>query len=75
MLAAVVHFTASTGKFAFKIFLIALFIFFTGPIASHMLSRAAYFIGVKQQDGSVLDHMEDYTPPQDGSSNPGENLS
>lgn len=63
MLAAVVHFTALTGQFAFKLFLMALFIFFTGPIATHMLSRGAYFTGVKQWEGSVLDQMKDYTPP------------
>lgn len=65
MLAAVVHFTALTGDFAFKLFLMALFIFFTSPIASHMMSRGAYFAGVKQWEGSVIDEMSGYTPPTD----------
>ncbi|HHY59514.1 MAG TPA: monovalent cation/H(+) antiporter subunit G [Clostridia bacterium] len=63
MLAAVVHFTALTGELAFKLLLMTMFIFFTGPIASHMITRAAYFSGVKQWQGSVLDQMKDYTPP------------
>lgn len=72
MLAAVVHFTALTGQFAFKLFLMALFIFFTGPIATHMLSRAAYFTGVKQWEGSVLDDLAGYTPPVDDSAMQGD---
>lgn len=60
MLAVLVHFTAQTGSFPFKFFLIALFVVLTGPVASHMLLRSAHFTGVKQQEGSVLDEMEGY---------------
>lgn len=65
MLAALVYFTAQTGSVPIKLLLVALFIFFTGPISGHMLSRAAYFIGVEQHKGKVLDDMADYTPPRE----------
>lgn len=64
-LAAIVFFTAKTGTVPISLLLVALFIFFTGPIGSHMLLRAAYFTGIKQHKGRVVDDMVDYTPPRD----------
>ena len=64
MVAALVYFTVQTGTFPFKLFLIALFIFLTGPIGSHMLTRAAYFTGIKPWEGTVVDDLKDYTPPK-----------
>lgn len=64
MVAALVYFTVQTGTFPFKLFLIALFIFLTGPIGSHMLTRAAYFTGIKPWEGTVVDDLKNYTPPE-----------
>ncbi len=64
-LAAIVYFTARNGSLPISLLLVALFIFFTGPIGAHMLTRAAYFIGIKQHDGKAIDEMADYIPPRD----------
>ena len=63
-----------------KIVAVLLFIFLTTPIASHMITRAAYLTGVPQWKGTVADEMKDcYTiergelqsrPPNELSSQP-----
>lgn len=60
MLAALVYFTAQNGTFPFKLFLIFLFVFFTGPVGSHMMSRAAYLTKVKLWEGTFVDEMKNY---------------
>lgn len=37
---------------------IGFFLLLTTPVAGHMISRAAHFIGVKQWKGSVLDELK-----------------
>jgi multicomponent Na+:H+ antiporter subunit G len=37
--------------------LIVIFLFLTAPIASHLIARAAYFVGVKQWEGSIVDEI------------------
>ena len=41
-----------------KIVAVLLFVFFTTPIATHMIVRAAYLTGVKQWKGTVADEMK-----------------
>ncbi len=49
-----------------KIVAVLLFIFFTTPIATHMIVRAAYLAGVPQWKGTVADEMKGrYTPERD----------
>ncbi|MBN2765372.1 MAG: Na+/H+ antiporter subunit G [Paludibacteraceae bacterium] len=42
-----------------KIFLLIVFILITNPVSSHMLARAAHFIGVKKADLTVVDKLEE----------------
>jgi multicomponent Na+:H+ antiporter subunit G len=41
-----------------KAIAIGFFLLLTTPVAGHMISRAAHFIGVKQWKGSVLDELK-----------------
>ncbi|MEN8115949.1 MAG: monovalent cation/H(+) antiporter subunit G [Bacteroidota bacterium] len=41
-----------------KIFLLIVFILITNPVSSHMLARAAHYIGVKKADVTVVDKLE-----------------
>lgn len=41
-----------------KAIAIVFFLLLTTPVAGHMISRAAHFIGVKQWKGSVLDELK-----------------
>ena len=51
-----------------KIAVVLLFIFFTTPIATHMIARAAYLTGVPQWKGTVADEMKGrYTADSDES--------
>ena len=43
-----------------KIFLLIVFILITNPVSSHMLARAAHYIGVKKADVTVVDELEDF---------------
>jgi len=45
------------GVVAAEAGVIVLFLFLTAPIASHLIARAAYFVGVKQWEGSVKDEL------------------
>lgn len=45
------------GVVAAEAGLIVLFLFLTAPVASHLIARAAYFVGVKQWDGSIIDEI------------------
>ena len=40
-----------------KIFLLIVFILITNPVSSHMLARAAHYIGVKKADVTVVDKL------------------
>jgi multicomponent Na+:H+ antiporter subunit G len=44
-----------------------LFIFLTAPVASHMIGRAAYKLGVPLWKGTVADDLKGYYPPRPGS--------
>ncbi len=39
--------------------LVIIFIFFTAPVASHMLGRAAYLLKVPLWEGTVIDQLHD----------------
>jgi len=41
-----------------KIFLLIVFILITNPVSSHMLARAAHYIGVKKADITVVDKLK-----------------
>jgi multicomponent Na+:H+ antiporter subunit G len=43
-----------------KIFLLIVFILITNPVSSHMLARAAHYIGVKKADITVVDRLSEY---------------
>lgn len=42
-----------------KIFLLIVFILITNPVSSHMLARAAHFIGLRKADITVVDKLEE----------------
>lgn len=44
-----------------------LFIFLTAPVASHMIGRAAYKLGVPLWKGTVADDLKGYYPARPGS--------
>jgi len=44
--------------------LIVLFLFLTAPIASHLIARAAYFVGVQQWEGSIVDEIQQCYNPE-----------
>lgn len=41
-----------------KVVAIIFFLFLTAPVAAHMIGRAAYFIGIKLWEGSVIDELK-----------------
>jgi multicomponent Na+:H+ antiporter subunit G len=43
-----------------KIFLLIVFILITNPVSSHMLARAAHYIGVKKADITVVDRLAEF---------------
>ena len=43
-----------------KVFLLIVFILITNPVSSHMLARAAHYIGVKKADVTVVDKLSEY---------------
>ena len=43
-----------------KIFLLIVFILITNPVSSHMLARAAHYIGVKKADITVVDKLKTF---------------
>ena len=43
-----------------KIFLLIVFILFTNPVSSHMLARAAHYIGIKKADITVVDKLSTF---------------
>lgn len=43
-----------------KIFLLIVFILITNPVSSHMLARAAHFIGIKKADVTVVDKLAEF---------------
>jgi len=57
-LAALAYFSLSQGHLHTKLLLITLFIFLTSPVASHMMSRAAYMTRVPMWEGTIMDEMK-----------------
>ncbi len=41
-----------------KVVAIIFFLFLTAPVAAHTIGRAAYFIGIKLWEGSVIDELK-----------------
>jgi multicomponent Na+:H+ antiporter subunit G len=41
-----------------RVIAIIIFIILTAPVAAHMIGRAAYFIGIKMWDKSIIDDLE-----------------
>ena len=56
LVAAAVYFNLSS--ITSKVVAIIFFLFLTAPVAAHMIGRAAYFIGIKLWEGSVIDDLE-----------------
>jgi multicomponent Na+:H+ antiporter subunit G len=57
VLASLLFFGMTTGVYSGKKVLTIFFIFLTAPAAGQMISRAAYQVGVKLWDKSVLDEL------------------
>ena len=55
-LAVAVHF--SEFGVTFRALLIIAFFFLTSPVAAHRIARAAYFVGVRLWEGSVIDELQ-----------------
>lgn len=55
---AAIHFN-QTGITTRSI-LVIIFLFFTIPVATHIIARAAYFSGVSLWKGTVVDEMRDH---------------
>lgn len=53
------HFWFNEGYFSVRILLGILFLFITAPIGGHLMSRAAYFSGVKPSDLTVGDDLKE----------------
>lgn len=45
------------GGVAVRALLVSLFLFLTAPVASHLLARAAYRVGVPLSDETVIDEL------------------
>ncbi len=43
-----------------KIILLIIFIMITNPVSSHMLARAAHYIGIKKADVTVVDKLSEF---------------
>ncbi|MBK3496182.1 Na+/H+ antiporter subunit G [Viridibacillus sp. YIM B01967] len=52
------HFWLIEDHFNPRILLGILFLFITGPVGGHVMSRAAYFSGVKTWKGTVKDELK-----------------
>ncbi|OFW17990.1 MAG: Na+/H+ antiporter subunit G [Acidobacteria bacterium RIFCSPLOWO2_02_FULL_59_13] len=61
-LAVAVHF-AELGV-SFRALLIIAFFFLTSPVAAHRIARAAYFVGVRLWEESVVDELRGRYDPQ-----------
>lgn len=57
------HFWLIEGHFNPRIILGIVFLFITGPIGGHMMSKAAYFSGVPLAKETVRDDMKDKVAP------------
>lgn len=53
------HFWFNDGYFSVRLLLGILFLFITAPIGGHLMSRAAYFSGVKPTELTVGDDLAD----------------
>lgn len=51
------HFWFNDGYFSVRLLLAILFLFITAPIGGHLMSRAAYFSGVKPSELTVGDDL------------------
>lgn len=53
-----IYFYAHDGEFNARVILSIIFIFITAPVAAHLISRAAYYTGVKLAKQSVKDDLK-----------------
>ncbi len=53
------HFWLIEGHFNARILLGVLFIFITGPVGGHIMSRSSYIAGVKPWKGTVHDDLKE----------------
>ncbi|WP_170008045.1 monovalent cation/H(+) antiporter subunit G [Bacillus fonticola] len=58
LLGTFIHFYAVEGQFNSRVLLSIAFIFLTAPVAGHLISRAAYYSGVKLWKGSNHDDLK-----------------
>lgn len=58
MLGTFIYFYIEHGHFNSRVLLGVFFVFFTAPVAGHLISRAAYNSGVKLWDKSILDDLK-----------------
>jgi multicomponent Na+:H+ antiporter subunit G len=56
MLSAIILYFAELSVFTRALATI-IFIFLTAPVAAHMLGRAAYLLGVRKWEGSIVDEL------------------
>jgi len=71
LVAAAVYFDLSS--ITSKVVAIIFFLFITAPVAAHMIGRAAYFIGIKLWEGSIVDELKGrYNQTTHELSSPGE---
>ncbi|MBI4465736.1 MAG: monovalent cation/H(+) antiporter subunit G [Acidobacteria bacterium] len=48
----------------FRVVLIIAFFFLTAPVAAHRIARAAYFVGVRLWENSVVDELRGHYDPR-----------
>ncbi|GGI38939.1 monovalent cation/H(+) antiporter subunit G [Mammaliicoccus stepanovicii] len=54
-----IYFIGKDGHFNVQLLLGIIFIFITGPLAGHLVSRSAYYMGVKPTDRTLRDDLKD----------------
>nr|WP_263315139.1 monovalent cation/H(+) antiporter subunit G [Mammaliicoccus sp. Marseille-Q6498] len=54
-----IYFIGKDGHFNVQLLLGIIFIFITGPLAGHLVSRSAYYMGVRPSERTVRDDLKD----------------
>lgn len=55
VLAIAIHFNDTS--ITIRAILVIAFLFFTAPVAAHVIGRAAYFVGVPLWEGTIIDEL------------------
>ncbi|SFV43789.1 Hypothetical protein SSCIU_00578 [Mammaliicoccus sciuri] len=59
LLGVLIYFIAKEGHFNVQLLLGIIFIFITGPLAGHLVSRSAYYMGVRPSERTIRDDLKD----------------